>query len=70
MCAQLQQILQNLQQPQPSVMEGSAGMVAAGPPMASAQPVPHGPPPTEQKSSFAKVEDDISSHDGQTVEWC
>ncbi|XP_041919350.1 SR-related and CTD-associated factor 4-like isoform X1 [Alosa sapidissima] len=51
---ELHQILQTLQQPQASVMEGSAGVVAAGPPMASAQPVPHSLPPTEQKSSFAK----------------
>ncbi|KAL2096573.1 hypothetical protein ACEWY4_008721 [Coilia grayii] len=48
---ELQHILQTLQQPQASVMEGSAGAAAAGPPMASAQPVPHSLPPTEQKSS-------------------
>ncbi|XP_012693403.2 SR-related and CTD-associated factor 4 isoform X1 [Clupea harengus] len=51
---ELQQILQNLQQPRVSVIEGSSGVAAAGPPMASSQPVPHSLPHTEQKNSFAK----------------
>ena len=59
LCVQLQQILQNLQQPRVSVIEGSSGVAAAGPPMASSQPVPHSLPHTEQKNSFAKVEQSI-----------